>query len=251
MLKLIKNTLRPLYYLTESLISKLLEIIYPSKIKDYRDIPIIINNRNRLTFLKTLIKSLESKGYNNIFIIDNASTYTPLIEFYNNCNYKIFYLKENVGYLALWKTPIFKKFRKDYYVYTDPDVVPIEECPDNFLEFFLNTIKKHRFAKKVGFSLKIDDLPDHYDHKNDVIYWEQEFRKIVTDDNLYKANIDTTFALYRPWAKGGSNNSHITFRTPYPFEARHMPWYNNSKNLSDEEKYYIDNAKQSTFWTNK
>lgn len=43
----------------------------------YKNIPIIINNFNRLTCLQRLIASLEVRGYHNIYIIDNNSTYPP------------------------------------------------------------------------------------------------------------------------------------------------------------------------------
>ena len=75
---------------------------------DYKSIPIIINNYNRLTSLKILISSLEKMGYKNLFIIDNASTYPPLLEYYNTCPYKVFRLNNNVGYLALWKTDMIQ-----------------------------------------------------------------------------------------------------------------------------------------------
>ena len=50
---------------------------------DVKNIPIIINNRNRLTYMKMLISSLEKRGYNNIYIIDNDSTYPPLLDYYS------------------------------------------------------------------------------------------------------------------------------------------------------------------------
>jgi len=75
----------------------------------YKDIPIIINNYNRLTTLQALISFLEKCGYRNLFIIDNASTFPPLLEYYEACPYKVFRLKDNVGHLSLWKTVIYKK----------------------------------------------------------------------------------------------------------------------------------------------
>ena len=46
---------------------------------NYKDIPIIINNYNRLEMLTKLIHGLENKGYHNLYIIDNQSTYPPLL----------------------------------------------------------------------------------------------------------------------------------------------------------------------------
>ena len=92
------------------------------------DIPIIINNRNRVTFLKQMISSLESKGYHNIYIIDNKSSYQPLLDYYKKSKHKIFYLDENVGFLSLWKSGIYKQFKNNFFVYSDSDVVPTENC---------------------------------------------------------------------------------------------------------------------------
>lgn len=214
------------------------------------EIPIIINNRNRLTFLKQMISSLHSKGYHNIYIIDNQSTYEPLLEFYKNSNFKVFYLNENVGFLSLWKTGIYKQFQNNFFVYSDSDVVPTEECPNNFLQLFLDRMKKDKKIMKIGLSLKIDDLPDHFKNKNEVIDWESQYFQIVVDNFYYKANIDTTFALYRPFMSGGASRLKM-FRSQKPMEAYHMPWYNDSSNLTEEELFYINNAKTSTHWTSK
>jgi len=245
----IKDTLRPFYYWFYFTYYHVLEIIFPGKNKDVKKIPIIINNFNRLTFLKRLIESLESRGYTNIFIIDNASTYPPLIEYYKNCNYKVFLLSKNTGYLALWKTDVFKNFKNDYYVYTDSDIVLVKDCPDDFMKVFLDTLKKYKFARKVGFSLKIDNLPDCFTKKNEVIEWEKQYYIKKVSDLLYRATIDTTFALYRPRVKGGSNAYIPMFRSAYPYEAEHLPWYNDDKNPTDEEMFYINHSTTSTMWT--
>jgi hypothetical protein len=247
----LKKVLRPMYYWTESRLNFILGFLFPSRIKDYKRIPIIINNRNRLTFLLQLLNNLEIRGYSNIYIIDNNSSYPPLLEYYKKCQYHIFRLDSNVGHLALWKTKIYKRFIKDFYVYTDPDVVPIEECPNDFLSFFMDTLKKYRFVQKVGFSLKIDDLPDYFSKKEEVIKWERHFFETKADDKLYLAHVDTTFALYRPWAWNGANYYHQTFRTAHPYSARHMPWYVDSSNLTEEEHYYIEHSETSTHWTKK
>ena len=192
---------------------------------------------------------MEKRGYFNIFIIDNSSSYPPLLEYYEQCRYQVFRLTQNIGYLALWETDIYKKFINDYYVYTDSDVVPIEECPDDFMGLFLRTLRKYKFARKVGFSIKIDNLPECFSRKNEVIKWESKYFENKVDEFLYRAPIDTTFALYRPRSKGKSNSYVQVFRTAFPYEASHLPWYVDSKNLSEEENYYISHANNKTMWT--
>lgn len=247
----IKSLMARVYYLFWKAYIVLMGSIFRKTIKNGYDIPIIINNRNRLTFLKKLIESLEGKGYTNIYIIDNNSNYQPLLDYYRTCKYKIFRLNNNVGYLALWKTDIYKQFFKDFYVYTDSDVVPTECCPDDFLHQFLEVMKSDKTLMKIGLSLNIDDLPDSFSMKQQVIDWETQFWQTESDDNrFYIANVDTTFALYRPFMKGGASRLKM-YRSKKPLSAYHMPWYNDSENLSEEEVFYIENAKTSTHWTKK
>ncbi len=217
-------------------------------------IPIIINNRNRYSFLKLQIQSLEKRGYTNICIIDNNSSYLPLLNYYDTeCPYTVFRLKQNMGHLALWKSGLIKQFRSRYFVYTDSDVVLDECCPSDFMEQFVRVMKKYPLVEKVGFSLRIDDLPDSYDHKQQVIDWESQFwkRKISENPPLYKAAIDTTFALHRPYYIVGGNLHSPIIRLGKPYTALHMPWYNDSANLNEEELYYIRHCETSTCWTMK
>jgi hypothetical protein len=246
------NRLKFYYYRIAAFFSYILELIRPSRIKDYKQIPIIINNFNRLDSMKKLIFSLEKRGYTNIYIIDNHSTYPPLLEYYETCRHIVFRLEQNIGMTALWTSGIYKRFRNDFFVYTDSDVVPVDECPDDFLLFFLETLKKYRLAQKVGFSLKIDDLPDCYALKEDVIFWEHRFFERKRDEYLYWAPIDTTFALYRPRGKRKHANYNIEmYRTAFPYMARHLPWYIDSENPDEEEKYYMSQTLVKTSWSRK
>lgn len=240
---------KSLYFLCRQIQIRCREFLFVKKVQDQSNTPIIINNFNRLTFLRLLIERLEKCGYKNIYIIDNASTYPPLLEYYNNIPYKIFRLKDNVGFLSLWETGIYKQFKNQYFVYTDSDVIPSDECPNDFLTYFYDLMERYPRASKVGFSLKIDDLPDTFKNKSKVLEWESKFWKNPLDVDLYRAAIDTTFALYRPNVKGGAYFHDFMIRTAGKYSARHLPWYNDDNNPSEEERYYIANARTSTHWT--
>lgn len=227
------------------------EKISPSSIQCWKDIPIIINNFNRLESLKMLIAVLKDKGYDNIYVLDNASTYPPLLEYYKIAPVEVLFLGENLGFKALWKSKYKRRFCGDYYIYTDSDVVPIQECPDDFVDHFLNLLKSHPLARKVGFSLRIDNLPDHYAHKSEVIKKESEYYAHPAGDGLFKAPIDTTFALYRPRVGLSRSRSVEAYRTAYPYVAEHLPWYSDSNNISEEEQYYIDHCTQVTEWSSR
>lgn len=220
-----------------------------SNIKDYKEIPIVINNFNHLIYLLSLIHALEKRGYKNIIILDNNSNYPPLLEYYKTCPYRIEFLNKNLGYLALSKSSVYEEIKHGYYVYTDPDIVPIDECPDDFLLKFLEILKSKVFLHKVGFSLKIDDIPNHYDKKEVVINWEKNFYKNEVTKGVFKAQIDTTFALHRPGSKiSFLDGITIHYRLNYPYQARHLPWYENSNELSDELKHYYKNAVIGNHW---
>jgi glycosyltransferase involved in cell wall biosynthesis len=228
---------------------RFLERIIPSKYKDLFSIPVIINNFNRLEHLRIMIARLERYNFTNILIIDNCSTYPPLLKYYSEeCKYRVFRLKKNMGHLALWKTDIYKEFISDYYIYTDPDVIPIDECPVDFMYYFMNKLRVYPRVSKIGFSLKIDDLPDHYSKKNEVIKWEiQNFQNEI-EPGLFLASIDTTFALYRPREKGDWKLKAL--RTGYPYEARHLPWYNDDAHLSEEDIFYANTKlREVGHWT--
>jgi hypothetical protein len=211
-----------------------------------KNIPIIINNFNRLGYLSELINWLERAGMTNIIILDNASTYPPLLKYYKTCPHRIIYLGRNAGYMALWESDVFEEFRNDFYVYTDPDVVPTEDCPNDFMDVFLKILAANADVKKVGFSLKIDDLPDFYERKAEVLAMETKYWKRKRSTMAYDAPIDTTFALYRPKAFGDHRRKAL--RTFPPYIARHLPWYIDSQNLPEEEIFYKKIASDSNSW---
>lgn len=210
--------------------------------------PIIINNFNRLDCLLKQIAWLEKAGLKNIYIVDNASSYPPLLDFYEKTNYTVFKLNKNIGFLALWKTIIFQRFANNYYVYTDPDIIPTETCPTNALQYFYSLFKEFPTKDKIGFGLVINDLPNYYKLKEKVIKWETQFWQKEIKLDIYDAPIDTTFALYKPNVKGGSGLNAI--RTGEPYTARHLGWYVNSNNLTEEDRFYINTVNSSSSWTN-
>jgi glycosyltransferase involved in cell wall biosynthesis len=213
------------------------------------EIPIIINNKNQLSYLKRLINSLEKRGYKNIYIIDNASTYEPLLKFYEETPYKVFLLGQNVGFCALWDTDVFDHFKDQYYVYTDSDLEIVDECPDDFMVIMHYLLNKYSLGK-VGFSLLTDDLPDTFANRSEVQKWEARFQQNKVERLAFQAMVDTTFALYKPNIFGDAGML-LAFRTSFPYSARHLPWYENTKALTDEQKYYYVNAKTSSHWSSK
>jgi len=211
-------------------------------LRDYKTTPIFINSRDLLTPLKRLINWLRHAGYYNIYVIDNASTYPPLLEYLDQLSaiVKVIPLGANLGHTAIWTADLIARLNiRTPYVYTDPDIVPIDDCPHNVLEYFHSILTAFPDRPKVGFGLVIDDLPDHFRFKRKVVEWESLFWKKPITTKLYDAPVDTTFALCRP---DSSYTSLEGLRSGYPYVARHYPWYENSHRPSAEHTYYVSHA---------
>jgi hypothetical protein len=214
--------------------------------------PIFINCRDRLTCTSELVSWLEKAGYERIILIDNGSTYEPLLSWYETIDHEIFYVNDNAGQHAPWRIGLIDKYASgEYYVVTDPDIIPIEECPYDAIDYFRSVLDRFSDRTKAGFNLKIDDIPDHFKFKNEVINHEKKYIdwEKTPDENFIFAPIDTTFALYRP---GATPDISYSCRTKYPYVARHYPWYLDSNNPGEEEEFYIANASSTiNSWSHK
>ena len=216
-------------------------------LEDWRDVPIFINARDRVDVMKNLIDWLLDAGYKNLLILDNDSTYPKLLEYYSELekisSVKVIRLKKNLGYKALWKSNILEKLNiSTPYVYTDPDVVPSENCPKDFVLTLYEILKSHREFRKVGPALVWEDITFY-----DKDFWqrqEKNFEQQARINELFGyANIDTTFALY---ANTRSYSLRFSLRTLGNLRVKHLPWYFDYENLPDDEKYYLEHADKSS-----
>ena len=226
-----------------------------SQLKDASTIPVIIINYNQLFYLKQLISFLEQKKTKNIIVLDNNSTYPPLLDYYNEIDNKvtIHRLTENLGHLVLWKKrDIFKKYTKGFYVLTDADIVPNSNLKEDYLNRLLEILLKYKTKNKVGLALKIDNIPNSFTLKENVINWESKFWVNELEKNVFDAGTDTTFALYWPKSDRLINYLYPSFfdalRVGGDYTATHGGWYIDHENLTEEQKFYFKTANNSNSW---
>lgn len=209
------------------------------------DVPIFINSRDRVGGLARLVDWLLASGYRRIFILDNASTYAPLLDYYRSIErqgVRVIYLRRNIGHRALWESRILDVLDiKSPYVYTDPDILPTEVCPQDFVARLARGLAKYPYLNKIGLALRTDDITFY----NAAATKSAEARcyNIPMDDSLYFADVDTTLALYR-------NIRHYTrgpaARIASAYSARHLPWYYDYDSLPTDEAYYLEHASYSS-----
>jgi len=218
---------------------------------NYKSIPIIIISFNQLYYLKQLVTFLQKHKYTKIVIIDNNSTYKPLLDYFESIGSSVTLhkLKDNHGHLVFWKSKeLYDEYSKGYYIVTDADIVPDPDCPSDFVRYFKKILDRNQKITKVGFSLKIDDIPETNPNKQKVINWESQFWKNKNRKGCYLAAIDTTFALYKPNYEYNEQSFLRAIRTEKPYQARHGGWYLDTKNLTEEQMFYFATCNESSAW---
>lgn len=230
---------------------------------------VYVNNRNRLTTTSALCRWLGRIPYLRIVILDNDSTYAPLLQWYRKCPYRVIMLGQNLGHCALWNhsvataeshTQLHFQSPGEWYAMTDSDVVPREDCPYDALQQMHRLMVRYPEQNKCGFSLELDDLPQASPITRHVLDWERQYWANLTPcGEGYYSGIDTTFALYSkrradrwfndlPWPHQG-HQLDPAIRLARPYTARHIPWYAHAGSMSDEERYYAANASGVATWT--
>lgn len=214
-------------------------------------IPVIIINYNRLADLKILVEFLLKRQHKNIVIVDNNSTYPPLLEYYKQVkdSVTIERMEENYGHLVFWKNEkLYNKYSKGYHIITDADIIPNENLPKDYIKQLSDILDRNKDVTKVGFALKIDDIPDFFQHKSKVLEWEKKHWDNQVGNNLYRNELDTTFAIYPPHYTYDLLNFYHAIRVAGDFTAQHNGWYIDDKNLTEEEEYYFKTASDSNSW---
>jgi hypothetical protein len=208
--------------------------------------PIYIINRNRYSSTKRLIDWLVSVGEKDITILDNDSTYFPLLAYYEHLpkGVKLICNKVNAGPYVLWEKKMHYDIKVPYIV-SDSDIVPADCCPKDLVTKMKTLLTKvSKYYRKIGPGLRIDNIPDSFPGKGVVLAYQQKFWQQKVGE-CFEGEIDTTFAIYRP-GRRVANSGDLALRMDMPYVVEHTPWYVST--LDDEEKYYIANVeKWSTF----
>ena len=211
-------------------------------------IPLLIPTRDRYT---CLIQLLDAVGhcidFEDVYLVDMASTYPRTVEFLASVSdLGINVLrKDNLGSRGMLRDPDVRKIIGDKpFFLLDPDVVPCHTNRKDWLEHMRRCIDRYKDFDKIGLSLRVDDLPDHYPRKAEVIEWERRFSAKKVNQHLFDAEVGSTFHICRGVqhldrdanAKAG-RNARLT-----DCWARHRPWYWNPRQMLPDDAYYLEHA---------
>lgn len=187
-----------------------------------------------MSTLRLLVEWLERAGHERITLVDNASTFVPLVDYLAETPHTVVRLDGNLGSRALWRAGLVPD---EPFVLTDPDVLPLDDCPLAAVEYLSELLGRYPHPK-AALGLYLDDTPD-FKSKD----WERELvlpeRQLET--GVFDSLADTTFAVYR----AGAPFTLTALRTGWPYQARHVcpAWYGGD--LSDEDRFYLEHANRT------
>ena len=206
-------------------------------------VPVIINNRNLLTWPKAMVNELQKwDGIGDIYIVDNGSTYKPLLDWYATNPCEVVILEENLGHQAPWLCGLVQKLGEPYYAVTDPDL-DLFTTSKRTIPLCVEWLEKFPEVGKVGLSLRWDDVPprsSYYTHVNTYEANRQRNSRVIAGARVDVA-IDTTFAVY-------NRQEYFIGGISLLESARHIPWYYSEKerNADKEFSQYLASASSAS-----
>lgn len=215
-------------------------------------IPCLIPAFNNPTYLRHTVSRLSRYGGLKLFILDNASSYGPALEFYAEVEAglhgaaRVLQLGCNAGPRAAWRS---LDDMPQFFCITDPDLEFNPELPADFIGHLVDLTETFRIGK-AGFALSLADrdlmLRGTFRHSEGwMTIWDAEakhWRVPLPDDPaigepLYLATIDTTFALYNK-RYFDADHPWDAIRVAGRYACRHLPWYVDNGLPAAEEAFY-------------
>ena len=184
-----------------------------------------------------------------VVILDNASTYPALLDWYNTNPCEVERLTANFGNFCAWsatdavpghtKPNFFEKYDcvGSQYIVSDSDL-DLKNVPrETLLSTLQEGLRRYPWAVKCGLGLRIDNLPDT-EIAREAKRWEGNNHTLI-DDLYIKAAVDTTFCLCT--GVGEQNDFDRCLRVAPPYQAEHIGWYYGLHNPPPEdENWYMD-----------
>ena len=205
------------------------------------DIPIVVLSANNPTFLRDMIDQL-SLYHSNLTVFDDASDFPPMLELLSELSRRMPVHKSQCrlgprGFLLRGLGLIEELPR--YFAVTDADLILNRYLPPSFLTVMYGILSNSGFSK-VGFALDLSDSEKmwkyEYFNNHTIVGWESRFwnpsDQIKSEQSapVYKAHVDTTFALYDKNKLLGEEHGYMwrwedSLRVAGNFTAKHRPWY--------------------------
>jgi FkbM family methyltransferase len=219
------------------------------------DLPIYIPCFNNLTYLRNMIEQLHQVGCSNVFVLDNTSTYPPLLQYLQEIEtvVTVVRLSENYGPHCVFLDDLLYSLLPPYFCLTDPDLIFNPSLPSDFMNQLLQLTEEFKVGK-AGFALDISQQELMVEEeflvagKSYKIWeWESQFWQQPLRENIYKASLDTTFAVYNKKYFNRPFHTMNAIRVAGNLTCQHLPWYRKNFLPRDEEEFYRETSRYSYY----
>lgn len=225
-------------------------------------IPVVINSFNQPSYLRMMVNQLSALGIDNLVIIDQASTSPELLSLLDELKqrYAVVKLADNNGPHWFFLSRFFELLPRRF-AYTDADLLFSTQLKSGFIDT-MDAALEDLSATKVGLALDISRPADMIDanfsiggQRYSIQSWEAQFwqERVPSANGLevYRAPVDTTFALYdrdrikqevdrmRPHGRFFCMDTPGSYRLGGEFVATHLPWMRDNQLPAEEWAAYV------------
>lgn len=223
------------------------------------EIPCLIISYNNVTFVKKICERIQENITDNIVILDNNSSFEPMIDFLNNCKFRTIRFNKNHGH-KVYELEEVKKDIGSIFLLTDPDIEISKSVDGKIIEKMIELSELYKI-RKIGLALEInsDEIREDIKYQDGKTFWtikEWERRywtnRVANQElEMYWADVDTTFCLVNNnYADKPNNWPYIRLAGEYT--SKHIPWYKNWQQIlmpGEYEAYLYGN--RCTNWCKK
>lgn len=222
-------------------------------------IPVYVPTFNNPTFTACMLEQLEKWRLRNITVVDNGSTYDGMLGLLDRVEkqHSVVRLGRNAGPQSLVTDAMNFQCLPELFCITDPDLLFHPEMPQDFLLTLLDLTSRFAIGK-AGLALDIDEKhlfrPEKMQMNGAGFHiweWEAQFWSEIAahlgdGSPVYRAHIDTTFALYnKKYFK--VENFYSALRVAGRYTCRHLPWYRQDFLPVEEAAFYRANQRFSYY----
>lgn len=214
-----------------------------------RDLSIFIPTFNNPTYLRTMVDQLHARDLTNIIVVDNASTTRKMRALLDSdFGVTVIRLTQNLGPHHIFLDDTNYASLPELFCVTDPDLELNPELPEDFLAQLVSLTERFKIGK-AGFSLDISDPASMRDERITIHgvrhtiwdwerqYWTDPIGELAELGTVYRARVDTTFAVYNKTYFRRENHDDAV-RVAGVFTCRHLPWYRETGIPATEEETF-------------
>ena len=213
-------------------------------------VPLYIPTFNNPTYTRNFLNQVDGLNFSQIIILDNKSTYQPMIDLLAQIDskYEVIRLEENYGPHYILRNPEYYKTLPDIFSLSDPDVEFPKNISGNFQEEMIKIGIKYRFGK-VWFAIEVPSENEFLElvvnldgklrnmHEWEQQFWQNEIDKTTSGDPIFQTTLDTQFAIYNK-EFFNPEERYKALRIGGKYTSKHLGFYKESIVPKEESDFY-------------